>query len=111
MSDALSGPATLRGSIAFRPARSRQRFEPLPTTALAGRLVARWDSDASPPGAYEFKATGFDAAGNVAGSDRRANGARMVLASPLKAPTEIEAGFGGGGRQIGILGCSQHAVD
>jgi hypothetical protein len=98
VSDPLSGPATPRGSIAFRPARSRQRFEPLPTTALTGRLVARWDSDASPPGAYEFRATGYDAAGNAAASDRRANGARMVLAGPLKAPTEIEAGFGGGKR-------------
>ena len=96
VTDPLSGVGTPRGSIAFRPASSHQRFVALPTTALPGRLIARWDSDSSAPGAYEFKATGYDTAGNAAVSDRRANGARMVLASPLKAPTEIEAGFRGG---------------
>jgi hypothetical protein len=95
VSDALSGPDPARGSIAVRPVGSRRRFEALPTTASAGRLVAHWDSDAFPVGTYEFRATGYDAAGNVASTGRRENGARMVLANPLKAPTKIEGGFGG----------------
>jgi hypothetical protein len=96
VSDLLSGPDPALGSIALRPAGSRQRFEPLPTSASAGRLVARWNSDAYGAGSYEFRATGYDGAGNVANADRRANGTRMVLANPLKARTAIEAGFSGG---------------
>jgi hypothetical protein len=92
--DTLSGLDPARGSIAVRPAGSRQRFTPLPTTASATRLIARWDSDAFATGSYEFRATAYDGAGNVASADRRANGTRMVLANPLKAPTGIEAGFG-----------------
>jgi len=95
VSDHLSGPDPARGSIAVRPAGSRQRFQPLETTAAAGRLVARWDSDDYLPGTYEFRATAHDLAGNAASSDRRANGARMALANPLKTVTAIEAGFGG----------------
>jgi len=95
VSDALSGPDPARGSIAFRPANTRQRFQPLETTVAAGRLIARWDSDESPPGSYEFRATGHDLAGNASSSDRRANGTRMVLANPLKAAAAIEAGLGG----------------
>jgi len=94
VSDALSGPAA-RGSIAVRPAGSRQRFAPLPTTAFSGRLVADWDSDSFPPGTYEFRASGYDGAGNTASSERRGNGVRMVLANPAKTPAAIAAGFGG----------------
>ncbi len=95
VADALSGPSPARGSISVRPAGSRQRWLALATTVVPGRLVARWDSDSFPAGAYEFRATGYDAAGNTTSSERRGNGARMVLANPLKAPTRIEAGFGG----------------
>jgi len=94
ISDPLSGPDPTRGSIAMRPAGSHQRFVPLPTTVSGGRLVARWSSDSFPAGTYEFKATGYDLAGNVTGSERRAGGARFVLANPLKRQTEIVAGFG-----------------
>jgi len=94
VSDALSGPDPTRGSIAVRPSGSRQPFAPLPTLASAGRLVARWDSDAFPSGTYEFRATAYDGAGNSGGGDRRANGVRMVLANPLKTPTAIKAAFG-----------------
>jgi hypothetical protein len=116
VSDPLSGPDPALGSIAFRPAGSRQRFEPLPTSAAAGRLVARWNSDAYGAGSYEFRATGYDGAGNVVSADRRANGTRMVLANPLKARTAIEAGFSGGravsrrcGRGAGQRHCRQVA--
>lgn len=89
--DPLSGPSPARGSIALRPAGSRQGWRPLPTAVQAGRLVARWDSDSFPAGSYEFRATGYDVAGNATGSERRAGGARMVLRNPLKSPTRIEA--------------------
>jgi hypothetical protein len=105
ISDPLSGADPTRGSIAVRPAGSRQRLQPLATTASAGKLVARWDSEAFPPGSYEFTATGYDTAGNAATSDRRGDGARMVLANPLKTPTEIQAGFGG--RRLTWQRCSR----
>lgn len=94
IADPLSGPDSARGSIAVRRAGSRQGFENLPTTASAGRLVAHWDSDSFAAGSYEFRATGYDAAGNRGAADRRANGTRMVLANPVKVPTAIEAKFG-----------------
>jgi hypothetical protein len=95
VTDRLSGPSPTRGSIAVRPAHSRQPFARLPTTVAGNRLVARWDSDAFPPGTYEFSATGYDAAGNTTQSERRGSGTRVVLANPLKKPTAINAGFGG----------------
>jgi hypothetical protein len=95
VADSLSGPNPERGSIAVREAGSRGRFEVLPTRIAGGRLIARWDSDAYPPGRYEFLATGFDRAGNLGSDNRRSNGTRMVLANPLKTPVAIEAGFGG----------------
>jgi hypothetical protein len=95
VTDLLSRPDPARGSIAVRPAHSRQPFISMPTTMSGSRLVARWDSDAFPAGAYEFRATGYDAAGNATSSERRANGTRVVLMNPVKKPTEIVAGFGG----------------
>ncbi|HEV7482380.1 MAG TPA: hypothetical protein VGO13_04710 [Solirubrobacterales bacterium] len=95
VSDALSGPGPARGSIAVRPSRSHQPFLLLPTTASDGHLIAHWNSDSFPAGTYEFRASGYDAAGNGASSDRRLNGIRMVLSSPLKTPTAIAAGFAG----------------
>ena len=96
VSDPVSGPDPGRGSIAVRPADSQQRFQPVPTTVSgSGRLIARWDSDSFPAGDYEFRATGYDAAGNSSDSSRRSNGTRMVLSDPLKMPTTLQAGFGG----------------
>lgn len=94
VTDPLSGPGD-RGSIAVRPSGTRRRFEPLPTSVSAGKLTASWNSDAYPAGSYEFKAIGYDAAGNASSTDRRVNGTRMVLANPLKRTTTIEFGFGG----------------
>lgn len=95
VTDPLSGPDPVRGSIAIRPTHSRQPFAPLPTVVSGNRLIAHWDSDAFAPGSYEFSATGYDKAGNAASSERRGNGVRVVLANPLKKPTAIAAGFGG----------------
>ena len=95
VTDPLSGPGSGRGSIAVRPSGTQRQFERIPTDVSAGRLIAVWDSDAFPPGSYEFKATAYDAAGNAGGGDRRVNGTRMVLSNPLKKSTTIEFGFGG----------------
>lgn len=95
VSDGLSGADPSKGSIAIRPARSHRQFSPLPTTVAGDRLLARWDSDRYPPGSYEFRATGYDSAGNGASSQRRVNGTALVLPAPLKAPTRLLAGFGG----------------
>lgn len=102
LTDALSGPDPSHGSIAVRPAGTQRRFAALATSASGGRLVARWDSEAYGPGHYEFRATGYDRAGNVAASDRRAGGARMVLANPLKKTTAIGAGLAAR-RRIGTV--------
>jgi hypothetical protein len=95
VSDPLSGPDPARGSIAVRITGSHQPLTPLPTVVSNDRLVAHWDSDSFPAGTYEFRAAGYDVAGNMTSSDRRGGGARMVLTNPLKKPTRIVAGFGG----------------
>lgn len=96
IADALSGPDPSRGRIGVRPAGSGGDFQPLPTAAgEGGELRARWDSDSYPGGSYEFQATAYDAAGNLAATTRRRGGAPMVLPNPLKAPTALAADFGG----------------
>jgi hypothetical protein len=92
-SDPLSGPDGERGVIAVRPAGSDDRFEPLPTEGRGETLWARWRSDDYPEGEYEFRATGYDAAGNSATSGRRLNGSPMILPNPLKARTLLRAGL------------------
>lgn len=95
VADSLSGPSAHLGSIEVRAAGSGERFQPLPTTVAAGRLVARWDSDSYPLGTYEFRATGYDAVGNSARSLLRSDGARMVLTNPLKTPVALRLGLAG----------------
>jgi hypothetical protein len=94
VADSLSGPSPDRGTIRLRRAGTHNPYEELPTKVLGDRLVAHWDSDAYPPGKYEFLATGYDLAGNVTAGSDRARGAKMVLVNPLKTPTQLEAGFG-----------------
>ncbi len=94
VADPHSGPAA-RGTIAVRRLGSGQPFEPLSTVAGEGRLSARWDSDAHPDGSYEFRATGYDRAGNAGSSGSRASGTAMVLLNPVKARTAVRFGFGG----------------
>jgi hypothetical protein len=94
VADPLSGPDLSRGWIGMRLAGSGDRFQPLPALPQAGdQLRARWDSDADPPGEYEFCAVGYDLAGNATTAARRANGTAMVLPNPLKAPTALRAAF------------------
>jgi hypothetical protein len=101
VSDSLSGPDAARGSIALRPAGSGAQFERIPTAVVAGGLSARWDSDSYPPGSYEFRATGYDAAGNAGRTDRRLDGDRLVLTNPIKVEAELEFGFAGRRRASG----------
>lgn len=101
--DPLSGPDLSRGSIGVRLAASGDPFEPLPPAPPGdGELRARWDSDAHPLGEYEFRAVGYDAAGNSAVATQRGNGTAMVLANPLKATTALRSSFqrGGGSRLV-----------
>jgi len=93
-SDPLSGIDPTRGGISVRPVGSTGRFEALPIQASETTLTARWDSEAYPPGEYEFRATAFDIAGNSASTASRAGGAAMRLRSPLKVATTLLAGFG-----------------
>jgi hypothetical protein len=96
--DPLSGPDPSRGWIGVRRAGSGDRFEPLPPAPPAnGELRARWDSDAYPAGEYEFRASGYDAAGNAAASTGRRDGGPMILSNPLKATTALRAWFHRGG--------------
>ncbi len=106
VADPRSGPAAAGGSIEVRPRGSDQAFEPLPTRTADGRLLARWDSDSYPHGSYEFRASGRDVAGNLAHSTRLANGAPLVLVSPLKSPSAVRFGFGG--RQLVWHRCVRH---
>ena len=108
VTDSLSGPDPARGAIAIRPAGSSQPFEQLSTAVATGRLVAHWDSDSYPAGAYEFRATGYDSAGNSSDGERRLGGAKMVLPNPLKEATEVVSGFGG--RRLVRRRCSRKAA-
>ncbi len=92
--DSLSGPSRQRGRIEVRRAGSGDRFKPLPTSVEDGELRARWESESYPPGPYEFRATGFDLAGNEATTLSRPNGSRMVLSAPLKGATELRVRLG-----------------
>ncbi len=94
IADGLAGPDPSRGSIGVRPAGSGDRFEALPGVPGGGaELRARWNSDTFPAGDYEFRAIGYDAAGNAAATTQRQNGGPMVLSNPLKAATTLRAGF------------------
>jgi hypothetical protein len=93
VADKLSGPAG-RGAIELRPAGGAGRFQPLPTEATPGKLVARWSSDDFPRGGYEFRAVGYDVAGNSTASSTGADGAPLVLHNPVKRVARLAFGFG-----------------
>jgi hypothetical protein len=96
VTDKLSGPAADRGAIELRAVGSAGRFETLPTTVERGRLLARWSSDDYPEGNYEFRAVGYDAAGNSATSALGTDGAPLVLHDPVKRVARLAFGFGTG---------------
>lgn len=87
--DRYSGLDPSRGSIAVRRLGAGERFAALPTGVSAGTLRAHWDSSAYPAGEYEFRATAYDVAGNVATSLERADGSAMRLSGPLKVAVRL----------------------
>jgi hypothetical protein len=97
--DRYSGIDPSRGSIAVRRVGAGERFAALPTQVSAGTLRARWDSSAYPAGEYEFRATGYDLAGNAATTLDRADGTAMHLSGPLKVPVRL---FLRGGRERSV---------
>jgi hypothetical protein len=95
IADAMSGADPARGWIGLRSVRSSERFERLPAAIPnGGELRARWNSDAYPDGEYEFRAVGYDRAGNAMATSQRADGAPMVLVNPLKTRMTVDAGLG-----------------
>jgi hypothetical protein len=106
VADRPSGPAAGRGAIELRPAGSGGRFQPLPTDAQRGRLVARWSSDDYPRGDYEFRAVGYDLAGNSATSTLGVGGAPLVLRNPVKRVARLAFGFGAD--QLVLPRCARH---
>ncbi len=99
IADSMSGPDPSRSWIGVRRAESGDRFARLPPapTRRGGEVRALWDSDSYPAGDYQFRAVGYDAAGNATATLQRADGRPMRLRSPLKATTTLWAGFGGKG--------------
>jgi hypothetical protein len=93
VSDPLSGPDPALGSIGVRPAGSGERFAELPTGHSGSLLRARWDSEADPPGLYEFRAIAYDAAGNSASSSSKGDGSPMRLSNPLKIAARLRSDF------------------
>jgi hypothetical protein len=91
--DSLSGLDPASGSIGVRPAGSGERFAELPSERSGSLLSARWDSEAFPPGEYEFRATVNDIAGNSASSLLKSDGSPLRLSSPLKVATTLLSRF------------------
>jgi hypothetical protein len=91
--DSLSGLDPALGSIGVRPAGSGERFVELPTEGSGSQLHAHWDSEAYPPGEYEFRAAVYDVAGNSASSLIRVDGSPMRLPNPLKVATTLLSDF------------------
>jgi hypothetical protein len=89
-SDALSGVAT--GAIEIAPA-GTTGWQSLPTGYENGRLAARIDDAALPPGTYVLRALATDRAGNQTTQDRRGDGQPIVVTLPLRTRASIEAGF------------------
>jgi hypothetical protein len=87
--DRYSGIDPSRGSIAVRRVGASERFAALPTQVSAGTLRAHWDSSAYPAGEYEFRAIGYDMAGNATTTLDRADGTAMRLSGPLKMPVRL----------------------
>jgi hypothetical protein len=105
VADLLSGPDPDRGTIEVRRVGGSSRFQPLETDARRGHLVARWSSDDFPRGSYEFRATGFDTAGNATTSTLGADGTPLVLRNPVKREARLAFGFGAG--QLVLPRCSR----
>jgi hypothetical protein len=90
VTDALSGIAD--GTIEIAPAATGV-WQTLATQKEDGRLIARIDDAALPPGPYLVRARARDRAGNEATIDRRGDGQPMVVTLPLRQTPTLHAGF------------------
>jgi hypothetical protein len=106
VADRYSGVAG--GNVAWSSA-AGGAWHVIPSRYLPGdgsALVARFPSE-QPRGDWALRAVVVDRAGNMAVTDRRANGSRMTMRTPLRDETRITAGFasrlpkGGGSIEIG----------
>lgn len=93
--DATSGLAENSGEIQYRMVGAVD-WMPLKTTQVNGELEARVDSEADPPGVYEFRAAALDLAGNSGNTSLRGDRSPMTLEFPLKERAELDAFFPGG---------------
>lgn len=98
--DALSGIDPATGAISVRAVGSGASFEPLPTQLAGSTMSAHWDSEAYPPGEYEFRADVFDKAGNRASTTARGNGNAMRLSNPLKVPSRLATDLSSPGNAV-----------
>ena len=81
-------------SISYR-ALAGGEWHALPISREGGRLSARVDSEAEPPGRYLFRIDVADVAGNLGSSTARRDGEQMVLSFPLKTATSVRAKIAG----------------
>jgi hypothetical protein len=65
----------------------------LATQHADGRLLAHINDATLAPGTYLLRATAWDQAGNQHSTDRRVDGAPMVVSLPLRVPTALRAGI------------------
>jgi hypothetical protein len=87
VSDATSG--VVRGGIALRSPGGD--WQPMETSLRDGRLLARIDDARLRTGAYEMRATAFDAAGNERVGTARVDGAPAAVTLPLRRPVVLTA--------------------
>lgn len=78
-------------------------WEALETKLVGGFAEARVDSLALPAGEYEFRGTASDVAGNGSETTERANGERMKLTFPLRAPVDLRAHLNRGGSKSQVV--------
>ena len=97
LADGHSGVATAR--IAYRSMSGGEWVE-LATEPVAGGYAARVDSDAVPPGRYEFRLVAADRAGNSTTLTRTVAGRPMVLDFPLLEETRIRARIAALGHRV-----------
>ncbi len=95
VADAASGMEPGTATIAYRP-RGATAWSELPTDAGDNGISARINSEALPPGDYEFQAAVSDVAGNRATTTTRTDGEPMVLRFPLKTPATLRATLANG---------------
>lgn len=89
VTDALSGVAD--GSIEIGRAGSNT-WQVLDTQKVDGRLVARIDDAALPPGDYVLRSTARDLAGNEGSTTARLDGQQMTLTLPLRIASVMQVG-------------------